>query len=94
MEKVSRSTMAWRMAAITIVVALAIIGILSEPTGMVNARWWMVLAISKIVGAAFATLVIYLYKKWEINNIFDCHAKMSKEGNWFNRITAWKAVAL
>lgn len=71
MEKVSRSTMAWRMAAITIVVALAIIGILSEPTGMVNARWWMVLAISKIVGAAFATLAIYLYKKWEINNIIE-----------------------
>lgn len=69
MEKVSRSTMAWRMAAITIVVALAIVGILSEPTGMVNARWWMTLAASKIIGATFATLAIYLYKKWEINNI-------------------------
>lgn len=31
-------------------------------------------------------------KKYRIS--FDCHAKMSKEGNWFNRITAWKAVAL
>lgn len=67
----SRSTMAWRMIAITIVVAFAIIGICSEPTGMVNARWWMVLAISKIVGAAFAILAVYLFKKWEIKNIME-----------------------
>lgn len=67
----SRSTMAWRMIAITIVVALAIIGICSEPTGTVNARWWMVLAISKIVGAAFAILAVHLFKKWEIKNIME-----------------------
>lgn len=67
----SRSTMAWRMIAITIVVAFAIIGIYSEPTGMVNARWWLVFFVSKLIGAAFATLAVYLFKKWEIKNIME-----------------------
>ena len=54
----SRSTMAWRMGVITLVIALAVFGICSEPTGMVNARWWLVFFVSKLIGAAFATLAV------------------------------------
>lgn len=71
MEKVSRVKLAWRMAAITIVLAFAFIGICSEPTGMVNAKWWMVFCISKLIGTAFATLAVYLFNKWQFKEVFD-----------------------
>ena len=67
----SRSTIAWRMGVITLVIALAVFGICSEPTGMVNARWWLVFFVSKLIGAAFAILAVYLFKKWEIKNIME-----------------------
>lgn len=66
MKKVSRKTMAWRMVAITIVVTAAFIGICSEPVGMVNTQWWIVFWASKIIGAAFATLAVWMYKNWQI----------------------------
>lgn len=66
MKTVSRKTMAWRMVAITIVVTAAFIGICSEPVGIVDTRWWIVFWASKVIGAAFATLAVYLYKNWQI----------------------------
>lgn len=59
------------MVAITIVVTAAFIGICSEPVGMVNTQWWIVFWASKIIGAAFATLAVYLYKRWEIKEQFN-----------------------
>lgn len=67
MKKISRKTMAWRMAAITVVLTAAFIGICSEPVGMVNTHWWIVFWTSKTIGAAFATLAIYLYKHWDLS---------------------------
>lgn len=66
MKTVSRKTMAWRMVAITIVVTAAFIGICSEPVGIVDKHWWIVFWASKVIGAAFATLAVYLYKNWQI----------------------------
>ena len=66
MKTVSRKTMAWRMVAITIVVTAAFIGLCSEPVGMVDTHWWIVFWTSKVIGAAFATLAVYLYKNWQI----------------------------
>lgn len=66
MKTVSRKTMAWRMVAITIVVTAAFIGICSEPVGIVDTHWWIVFWVSKVIGAAFATLAVYLYKTWDI----------------------------
>lgn len=66
MKTVSRKTMAWRMVAITMVVTAAFIGICSEPTGMVNTQWWIVFWASKVIGAAFATLAVWMYKNWQI----------------------------
>lgn len=54
------------MVAITIVVTAAFIGICSEPVGMVNTQWWIVFWASKIIGAAFATLAVWMYKNWQI----------------------------
>ena len=54
------------MVAITIVVTAAFIGICSEPVGMVNTQWWIVFWASKIIGAAFATLEVWMYKNWQI----------------------------
>lgn len=68
MKKVSRKTMALRMLAITVVLTAASIGLCSEPVGMVDTYWWIVFWTSKTIGAAFATLAIYLYKKWEIKS--------------------------
>lgn len=68
MKKVSRKAMALRMLAITVVLTAAFIGLCSEPVGMVDTHWWIVFWTSKTIGAAFATLVIYLYKKWEIKS--------------------------
>ena len=69
MKNVSRKTMAWRMAAITVVLTAAFIGICSEPVGMVNTHWWIVFWTSKTIGAAFAVLAMYLYKEWDIKHV-------------------------
>ena len=66
MKKVSRKTMALRMLAITVVLTAAFIGLCSEPIGMVDTHWWIVFWTSKIIGAAFATLAVWMYKKWQI----------------------------
>ena len=66
MKNVSRKTMAWRMAAITVVLTAAFIGICSEPVGMVNTHWWIVFWTSKTIGAAFATLAVWMYRNWQI----------------------------
>lgn len=66
MKKVSRKAMALRMLAITVVLTAAFIGLCSEPVGMVNTQWWIVFWTSKIIGAAFATLAVWMYKKWQI----------------------------
>lgn len=68
MKKVSRKAMALRMLAITVVLTAAFIGLCSEPVGMVDTNWWIVFWTSKTIGAAFATLAIYLYKHWEIKS--------------------------
>ena len=70
-KKVSRITMAWRMVAITVVLTAAFIGLCSEPIGTVDTRWWIVFWTSKIIGAAFAVLAIYLYKEWDIKKIVE-----------------------
>ena len=68
MKKVSRKAMALRMLAITVVLTAAFIGLCSEPVGMVDTHWWIVFWTSKTIGAAFATLAIYLYKHWGIKS--------------------------
>ena len=66
MKKISRKTMAWRMLAITVVLTAAFIGLCSEPVGTVDTRWWIVFWTSKVIGAAFATLAIWMYRNWQI----------------------------
>ena len=66
MKKISRKTMAWRMLAITVVLTAAFIGLCSEPVGTVDTRWWIVFWTSKVIGAAFATLAVWMYRNWQI----------------------------
>ena len=66
MKKVSRKAMALRMLAITVVLTAAFIGLCSEPVGMVDTNWWIVFWTSKTIGAAFATLAVWMYKNWQI----------------------------
>lgn len=54
------------MVAITIVVTAVFIGLCSEPVGLVNTHWWIVFWVSKVIGAAFATLAVWMYKNWQI----------------------------
>lgn len=71
MKKVSRKAMALRMLAITVVLTAAFIGLCSEPVGMVDTHWWIVFWTSKTIGAAFATLAVYLFNKWQFKEVFD-----------------------
>ena len=66
MKKISRKTMACRMLAITVVLTAAFIGLCSEPVGTVDTRWWIVFWTSKVIGAAFATLAVWMYRNWQI----------------------------
>ena len=66
MKKVSRKAMALRMLAITVVLTAAFIGLCSEPVGIVDTNWWIVFWTSKTIGAAFATLAVWMYKNWQI----------------------------
>ena len=69
-KKVSRRTMAWRMAAITLVVTIAFIGVCSEPQdSLAPSEWWAAFWTSKIIGAAFATLAAWMYRTWQIGNV-------------------------
>lgn len=66
-KKVTRRTMAWRMAAITLVVTIAFIGVCSEPNNDLSpSEWWGAFWASKIIGAAFATLAVFMYRNWQI----------------------------
>ena len=66
----NRITMAWRVLAIFVVVSIAFIGCCSEPDESLPAQdWWMAFIASKTIGAFFAVLAMYLFKKWEIKNV-------------------------
>ena len=54
------------MLAITVVLTAAFIGLCSEPVGTVDTRWWIVFWTSKVIGAAFATLAVWMYRNWQI----------------------------
>ena len=65
----SRITMAWRVLAIFVVVSIAFICCCSEPDESLSAQdWWLALLVSKTIGAFFAVLAMYLFKKWEIKS--------------------------
>lgn len=66
----SRITWAWRILAIFVVVSIAFIGCCSEPDESLPAQdWWVAIFASKTIGAFFAVLAMYLFKKWEIKNV-------------------------
>ena len=66
----SRITWAWRILAIFVVVSIAFIGCCSEPNEILSAQdWWWAFFVSKTIGAFFALLAMYLFKKWEIKNV-------------------------
>ena len=68
----SRITWAWRILAIFVVVSIAFIGCCSEPDESLPAQdWWVAIFASKTIGAFFAVLAMYLFKKWEIKNIME-----------------------
>lgn len=69
-KKVSRRTMAWRMAAITLVVTIAFIGVCSEPQdSLAPSEWWAAFWTSKVIGATFATLAAWMYRTWQCNTV-------------------------
>lgn len=66
----SRITWVWRILAIFVVVSIAFIGCCSEPDESLTAQdWWVAIFASKTIGAFFAVLAMYLFKKWEIKNV-------------------------